>query len=170
MTKLPFPEPTEHRESRTEVFVGYLDYFRSALVDKLRGLPEDELRSSRLPSGWSPITLLKHLTHVERRWLVWRIGGEHIERPWRERSAGRWYVADDESLPELVAELHEQAARSNEIIRAHELSDLGVPGESWDGEQPASLERVLFHLLQEYARHLGHLDVVRELIDGEVGE
>ncbi|SFT43583.1 Protein of unknown function [Actinopolyspora lacussalsi subsp. righensis] len=170
MTRRPFPEPTDSRESRTEVFIGYLDYFRAALVDKLRGIPEEELRSSRLPSGWSPIALLKHLTNVERRWLVWRFGGEHVGRPWPEWSRGRWYVPDDETLDELVSSLHEQAGRSDAIIRAHELSDTGSAGDAWDGEEPASLERILFHLVQEYARHLGHLDIVRELIDGEVGE
>ena len=44
------------------------------------------------------------------------------------------------------------------------------PGERWEGADPPTLERVLFHLLQEYARHVGHLDVVRELMDGKVGE
>lgn len=46
----------------------------------------------------------------------------------------------------------------------------GQPGGRWDGAEPPTLERGLFHLLQEYARHVGHLDVVRELLDGEVGE
>ena len=56
------------------------------------------------------------------------------------------------------------------VVQSHELSDVGRPGERWEGAQPPTLERVLFHLLQEYARHVGHLDVVRELADGEVGE
>jgi hypothetical protein len=47
---------------------------------------------------------------------------------------------------------------------------VGQPGDRWDGADPATLERILFHLVQEYARHVGHLDIVRELIDGEVGE
>jgi hypothetical protein len=53
---------------------------------------------------------------------------------------------------------------------SHALTDVGQPGERWDGNPPATLERVLFHLLQEYARHLGHLDIVAELAGGTTGE
>jgi len=56
------------------------------------------------------------------------------------------------------------------VVQSYELSDIGRPSERWDGAPPPTLERVLFHLFQEYARHVGHLDVVRELVDGEVGE
>jgi uncharacterized damage-inducible protein DinB len=167
---LPFPEPTEPRGSRAEVFLDYLDYFRSVLVDKLQGLPDDELRASRLPSGWAPLALLKHLTYVELRWLVWGFEGEPVEEPWGDAPQGRWSVAADETMADLVQALHKQAARSRAIVQSHQLSDIGQPGERWEGAPPATLERVLFHLLQEYARHVGHLDVVRELIDGKVGE
>ena len=60
-----FPEPTMAASSRREVFLRYLDYFRSRLVDKLTGLPASELSHSRLPSGWTPVELIKHLQHVE---------------------------------------------------------------------------------------------------------
>ena len=63
-----------------------------------------------------------------------------------------------------------QAARSRAIIEAHDLDEVGQPGERWDGADPATLERVLFHLLQEYARHVGHLDIVTELATGRSGE
>jgi len=66
--------------------------------------------------------------------------------------------------------LREQAARSRDIIEAHDLDEVGQPGDRWDGTDPASLERVLFHLVQEYARHVGHLDVVTELATGYAGE
>jgi Protein of unknown function (DUF664) len=68
---IPFPEPTTPVSSRAEVFLTYLDYFRSRLVSKLEALPGGELRRSRLPSGWAPIELLKHLSYVELRWLEW---------------------------------------------------------------------------------------------------
>jgi hypothetical protein len=56
------------------------------------------------------------------------------------------------------------------VVRSHGLDDIGQPGERWDGAPPPPLRRVLLHLLQEYARHVGHLDIVRELTDGSVGE
>jgi len=167
---VPFPEPTVPVGSRTEVFLGYLDYFRAVLLGKVEDLPETELRHSRLPSGWTPIELVKHLTHVERRWVVWGFQGRDVGDPWADQRDGRWYVAPDETLGTVVAALRTQAAATNEVVRAHDLAEAGQPGERWDGADPATLERVLFHLVQEYARHAGHLDVVRELIDGRVGE
>jgi hypothetical protein len=167
---LPFPSPTDPVGTRTEVFLGYLDYFRSVLVDKLDGLPESELRRSRLPSGWTPLELLKHVTFVEMRWLEWGFEGRPVAQPWGDSRDGRWHVGPDETLAELVQELHARAATTRAIVEAHDLSDVGLPGDRWDGAEPATLERVLFHLVQEYARHVGHLDIVRELTDGTVGE
>lgn len=167
---LPFPEPTQPALSRAEVFLGYLDYFRSVLVDKLQGLADDQLRSSRLPSGWAPIELLRHLTYVELRWLEWGFEGRDVGDPWGDSRDRHWYVGPDETLAGLLGALEAQAARSRVVVEAHDLADIGAPGDRWDGDEPASLERVLFHLLQEYARHVGHLDVVRELADGRAGE
>jgi uncharacterized damage-inducible protein DinB len=167
---LPFPEPTAPRTSRTEVFLSYLEYFRSVVVDKLDGLTDEQLRTSRLPSGWAPLEVLVHLVHVERRWLVWGFEGEPVPDPWGDRRDGRWHVPAGETLAGLVTALDRQAVRTREIVEAHELSDVGQPGQRWNGAPPATLERVLFHLVQEYARHAGHLDVVRELIDGRTGE
>lgn len=166
----PFPEPTDPVASRAGVFLGYLDYFRAVLADKLRGLPTAELRRSRLASGWTPIELLKHLAHVELRWLEWGFEGRPVEAPWADQRDGRWHVDPDESLEGLLGALAEQATRTRAIIEAHELSERGQPGPRWGDAAPASLERVLLHVLQEYARHLGHLDIVCELADGTVGE
>ena len=165
-----FPSPTIPAESRTEVFLRYLDYFRSRLVSKLRELREADLRSSRLPSGWTPLELLKHLRFMERRWLEWGFEGQAIADPWADHRDGRWFVADDENLDSLIAGLGEQAERSRAIIEAHDLDEVGQPGERWGGAEPATLERVLFHMLQEYARHVGHIDIVCELATGAGGE
>jgi uncharacterized damage-inducible protein DinB len=170
LVSLPFPEPSIPLSSRAEVLLGYLDYFRSRLVSKLEALPGGELRLSRLPSGWTPIELLKHLAHAELRWLEWRFEGRDVADPWADDRDGRWYVAADETLEELVAALHAQAARSRAVVESHDLADIGQPGDGWAGAEPGTLERVLLHLLQEYARHVGHLDIVSELADGQIGE
>jgi uncharacterized damage-inducible protein DinB len=167
---VPFPEPTSPVPTRAEVFLGYLDYFRSQLAGKLEALPPAELRRSRLPSGWTPIELIKHLTHVELRWLEWGFEGRDVADPWADSRDGRWYVAASESLEELVEALRSQAVRTRAIVESHDLADIGQPGDRWDGADPASLERILFHLLQEYARHVGHLDIVSELAGGQTGE
>ena len=167
---LPFPEPTLPLCSRAEVLLGYLDYFRSVVVSKLRDLPDAELRSSRVPSGWTPVGLLKHLTHVELRWLVWGFEGEAVAQPWGDERDGRWHVAPDETLDGLLDRLERQARRTRSVVERHELDEVGRPGPRWEGAPPPTLERVLLHLVQEYARHAGHLDIVRELVDGQVGE
>jgi uncharacterized damage-inducible protein DinB len=166
----PFPEPTIPASSRAEVFLRYLDYFRSRLTDKIGALPAAELGRTRLPSGWTPLELLKHLRHVERRWLEWGFEGQDLTDPWADRSDDRWSLAPGDTPASLLTDLRDQAARSNAIIESHSLDEVGQPGPRWDGADPPTLERILFHLLQEYARHLGHLDVVTELATAQAGE
>jgi uncharacterized damage-inducible protein DinB len=167
---VPFPSPTRPAASRTEVFAGYLDYFRSRLIGKIESLPPGAQRASILPSGWTPVELLRHLMYVERRWLEWGFEGRDVGDPWGDQREGRWHVGPAETLADLEEAFRQQAVRSDAVIDAHDLENVGKPGERWQGEPPATLERVLFHLLQEYARHLGHLDIVCELAGGEVAE
>jgi uncharacterized damage-inducible protein DinB len=167
---MAFPEPTVPIASRAAVFLGYLDYFRSAIISKVEGLPAGEPRQSRLPSGWTPLELLKHLTFVELRWLEWGFEGRDVADPWGDNRDDRWYVPAEESLEDLVAALRAQAIQTRRVVESTDLAAVGKPGPRWDGGDPPSLERILFHLLQEYARHLGHLDIVAELAGGPVGE
>ena len=73
-------------------------------------------------------------------------------------------------MPSLLADLDDQAGRTRAVVGSHDLDEKGKPGDRWGGADPATLERVLFHLLQEYARHLGQLDLVVELAAGQTGE
>lgn len=166
----PFPEPTQPASSPAEVLVRYLGYFRGQVESRVEGLSEKEQRSSRLPSGWTPVQLLKHLTHVEQRWLEWGFEGAAVADPWADSRDGRWFVDDAERLTDLLVAFREQCRRSNAVIAAHALTDVGRPGPRWNGQPPATLERVLLHLVQEYARHVGHLDIVAELAGGPTGE
>jgi hypothetical protein len=83
--------------SRAEVFIAYLDFFRSTLIAKVEQLSERELRTSRLPTSWTPLELVKHVTFVEMRWLEWGFEGQHIDEPWGDNRDGRWYVDESES-------------------------------------------------------------------------
>jgi hypothetical protein len=167
---IPFPEPTQPAADRTEVLVRYLDYHRAVLLSKVDGLTEEQLRGSILPSGWSPLELVKHLTYVELRWLEWGFEGAEVGDPWGENRDGRWHVGADEATSDLLATLVERGRTTATIAGRHALDEHGAPGERWDGDPEPTLERVLLHLVQEYARHVGHLDVVRELLDGRTGE
>ena len=167
---MPFPSPTVSASGQTEVFVRYLDYFRETVVSKVSALPDDELRRSRLPSGWTPLELLKHLRYVELRWIEWGFQGGEVGEPWGDHHGERWYVAPEETPEGLVAALRAQGTHTATVAADTELTAVGKPGPRWEGAPPASLQRVLFHLVQEYARHLGQLDIVAELAGGPLGE
>jgi hypothetical protein len=170
MTRLP--EPAKGTPDTKALFLDYLDYYRATIESKLAGLSEPELRRSRLPSGWTPLQLLKHLVFMERRWLRWGFSAEPMAEPFGEDDAqGSWYVGSGESAVELIAALHEGGRRTRQIVEAAELSaPSAVGGRFPSPEEAPPLVWVLFHVLQEYARHAGHLDIVRELSDGATGE
>ncbi len=168
-----FPSPMRARSDRRDVLLDYLDYFREVVAQKVSGLPDADLRSSSLPSGWSPLGLVNHLVHMERRWLVWGFLGEEVADPWGDQPTGDdepWVIGDGETLDGLLADLRAGGDRTRAIVMSNGLTDVGRPGSRWEGHEPATLDRVLMHVMQEYARHLGHLDVVRELLDGSTGE
>lgn len=165
-----FPEPTQPAASRADVLLRYLDYFREQVVAKVAALPGDEARRSRLPSGWTPLELARHLAWVELRWLEWGFEGRTVDDPWGDHRDDRWYVAPGETVQEVLAALLAQGERSRVVVLANDFGASGAPGERWAGAAPASLERIALHLVQEYARHLGHLDIVAELAGGPLGE
>ena len=107
----PVPRTDPPAASRTEVLVGYLDYFRSVVLAKVDGLSEDQLRGSVLPSGWSPLELVKHLTYVEMRWLEWGFEGRPVDDPWGDHDGERWQVTADESSGELTEALARRGER-----------------------------------------------------------
>jgi uncharacterized damage-inducible protein DinB len=165
-----FPSPTIPAATRAEVFVRYLDFFRESLLAKIEALADEELRRSRLPSGWTPLELVKHLRYVELRWIEWGFEGRPVDEPWGDGRDDRWYVDPAETRAELVSALRAQGTHTSAAVAANDLAAVGVPGPRWDGADPPTLERILFHLVQEYARHLGHLDIVTELAGGPTGE
>ncbi len=169
----PPGEPARSLSDPKALLAGYLDHYRDTVLRKLDGLSEGEWRGRRLPSGWSPLELLWHLAHVERRWLVWGFLGEELPNPWADRGPDdRWRVPDGVGVADVVARFTEQCARSREVVAGAALSDRGaVGGGRFASEaEAATLGWILCHLLQEYARHAGHLDIVRELADGVTGE
>lgn len=167
-------EPGVDLTDPAELLTGFLDAYRDALLRKLDGVPEEELRRSRLPSGWTPLELLKHLTFVERRWLCWGFLAEQVDDPWGDSGGdpdGRWQVRGDEPLELLASQFRDQCRRSREVTSSAALTDRArVGGRFRTPDEAPTLGWILVHLLQEHARHLGHLDVVRELTDGAVGE
>jgi uncharacterized damage-inducible protein DinB len=167
-------EPPVRLADPAELLAGFLDGARDGVLRKLDGVPEAELRRSRLPSGWTALELLKHLTYMERRWLCWGFLAEPVEDPWGDSGGdpdGRWTVRDDETLDRLVDTFRDQCRRSRQVVADANLSDRArVGGRFRTPDEAPTLGWILLHVLQEHERHLGHLDVVRELTDGAVGE
>ena len=168
-----FPEPSS-ATATADLLVRYLDFYRESVIAKLDGLDADQLRMRVLPSGWTPIELLAHLVFMERRWFVWGFLGEDVPDPWGDNRDGlreaEWHVPADRSAADLVAELRAGGRRTAEIVGDHRLDEHAPPGPRFTEGPPASLLWICLHVINEYARHLGHLDAVRELIDGETGE
>ena len=156
------------------LLVDYLDFYRSIVAAKVDGLSDADLRTSRVPSGWTPIELLKHVVYMERRWLVWGFLAEPVPDPWGDADAdARWVVAEDETVDELVAAMLAGGERTRSIVAAADLADVAPFGGRFaptDEEPSPTLGWILHHVLQEYARHAGHLDIARELADGATGE
>ncbi|WP_200214639.1 mycothiol transferase [Micromonospora coerulea] len=165
-----FPEPGPSSDVPA-LFLTYLDFYRKTVADRFTGLTDAQARSIRVPSGWTPVELVKHLTFMERRWLVWGFLGEQVSDPWGDHLRDRWHVRPDERITDLVAALHAAGTRTRKIVESTPPGTLAALGGRFTDEASRpTLVAILFHVLQEYARHAGHLDIVRELIDGRTGE
>jgi len=164
-----FPEPSGDTSDAAVLFARYLDFYRETVLGKLASLRPAELRVSRLPSGWTPVELLTHLAHMERRWIVWGFLGEDVGDPWGDQRDDRWHVPEERLYADLVAMLREVGRRTSDVLATRSLEERGEPGGRFDDEPP-TLAWICFHVLQEYARHAGHLDVAVELAGGPTGE
>jgi uncharacterized damage-inducible protein DinB len=164
-----FPEPASTDDVRG-LLLDYLDFFRGVVAAKLDGLSDAELTGSVVPSGWTPSGLVHHLVNVERRWLEWGFLGRQVEDPWRDAGETGW-VTLHLPLEELREMLDEAAIRTRAIVEDHDLAEQArLTGRFRDAGSAPQLHWILLHLVQEYARHVGHLDIARELVDGRTGE
>jgi uncharacterized damage-inducible protein DinB len=165
--------PDDQLGDTRELHLAWLDFYRETVARKLAGLSDAELRTSRLPSGWSPLELLKHLVFMERRWLRWGFAAEPFEQPFADSAGiddGPWRLDASDTLDDLMAALRAGGERAREIVAGDLAAKAALGGRfGTEGEQP-TLNWILFHVLQEYARHVGQLDIARELADGATGE
>ena len=151
----------------------YLQSAREALVWKLEGLSEYDLRRPLVPTGTNLLGLVKHMAGVEAGYLGETFGRPFPEAlPWMEEDAGDnadMWATLDESSDEIVALYRRVWAHSEGTLETVPLTNLGRVV-WWSADRnTVSLHRVLVHLISETHRHAGHADIVRELIDGAVG-
>ena len=165
-----------HGDERT-VLAGYLRDYRLTLELKCAGLDADAMaRRSVEPSDLSLLGLVRHLSDAERYWFRAVMAGEDAPARYRQ-SAGDHHdrafsdaVADPDAVALAWENWRDEVAFAERFV--DEAGDLGVtkPYVGRSGQQGmVSLREVLVHMIEEYARHIGHADLLRERIDGRVG-
>lgn len=141
-----------------EVLVELLQFQRDSVVRKVEGLSEEDARRSPVPTGTSLLWLVVHLGFAEQIWVLHRFAGE-IDRP-------DDHVPAELTVAEAVAGYRDTWRRVDEVVARSSLDDRFEAGA---GDAGADLRWVLAHLLEETARHAGHADIIRELLDGQTG-
>jgi uncharacterized damage-inducible protein DinB len=140
----------------------WLRHQRDSVVAVVEDLDPELARTSVVPSGWTPAGLVEHLCGAERFWVGWVLAGRSSPPDARE--------VVDPTLPEALSNYRRQAAVSDALLdilpvdaRPVGLHQPGLPTDVRD------VREVLLHLIEETARHAGHLDIARELLDGRTG-
>ncbi|MGW1427270.1 DinB family protein [Streptomyces sp. NPDC002431] len=157
------------RDERTQLAT-FLDYARDTARAKCEGISPENARRAPLPG--SPLMtvagLINHLSWVEYHWFeVVFLGGED-EGPWTEEDPDReMRIALDMPLDDVLALYAERTARYRELVASHDLDALAARPRG-DGRHP-DLRWIVLHLIEETARHNGHLDLIREIVDGTTG-
>lgn len=157
------PEDADERGTLT----GLLDFLRSTVELKLTGLTEQQAFARPIsPSALTPAGVVKHLTGVERFWFAIDFAGQDVEWPWSDEDPhGCFPISPDDTVAGLLEAYRAECARSREIIAGASFDDVARS----DG-MTFTLRYAMAHLIEETARHLGHLDLLRESTDGAVGE
>ena len=151
-----------------ELVRAYLDFLRDTLAAKCAGLSDDDLRRRPTASSLSLLGIVRHMAEVERSWFRRVLDRRDVPLVWSPE--GDFQVAYDATG---AASEEAFAAWQAEILIARDIEvaapDLDVTGMDRRSGDEYSLRRIMLHLIQEYARHNGHADVIRESIDGATG-
>jgi uncharacterized damage-inducible protein DinB len=149
----------------------WLDWHRITLLLKCEGLDDAGRRARPVPTSLMSLHgLVRHMADVERNWFRRVINGEDLGDGiyWNAANPeGDFEIPGDARWEDDVAIWEEQIAEAREIAAAHQLDDTGIRKRT--GEV-VDLRWVYMHMIEEYARHNGHADLIRELVDGAVGD
>lgn len=163
-TQRAWPAPLAGDELRLQL--DFLQFLRATAVNKLAGLTREQAAATPLPTSprLSALGVVKHLTAVERWWLSIEAGGADLPSLWAGKPDPSWDVGENDTPATVTAAYKAEWARSEKALRR-----LG-PDDRTRRRSEFTVRWVLAHVVQETARHVGHLDLLRELADGEVGE
>jgi hypothetical protein len=152
--------------SEKETLGAFLDYHRQTVVMKCVGLTEEELRRPMVVSGSSMLGIVKHLGFNERWWFQEVFAARDVEFPWREDDPDAEFRIEEHESAESVFDFYiQECDKSRAIVAEANLDDI-----AGNSKSERSLRWIVSHMLEETARHNGHLDILREMIDGTTGE
>jgi uncharacterized damage-inducible protein DinB len=156
-----------HTGTEKEILLHSMERHRAAVRWKLEGLDDEQLRRQLVPSDTSLLGLVKHLAAVEYGWFCEVFGVKTEPLPFDDDDEeADLRVEPGETTADLLAFYDRACAAANAVIEA---TDLDATGTSWSGAD-VSMRWVLVHMIEETARHAGHVDILRELIDGTTGD
>ncbi len=157
-----------------ETLTAFLDYYRALIVDKASGLTQEQLHTRLEPSTLTLAAIVHHLALVEHWWFhECFAGAEAIEpwanAPWEEDRDWDFNIAANLDPPTIFERYEQQCVLSRQVVaNAEDLDQLSVRTNRQD--QAWSLRWILGHMIEETARHTGHMDLIRESIDGATGD
>jgi hypothetical protein len=141
---------------------GWLQHLRDSAIFKVQGLGGDQLRWRPAPTANSLGVIVVHLGYAERLWLRAIFAGEPMDMGWRTRM---FELPEQWGLDEVIGFYRAETALADTVLDGAASFDLPSAGDL----RPTTLRWAVFHLIEETARHVGHMDVTRELLDGSVG-
>lgn len=160
------PEPPDSAGER-ETIEGFLDFLRASVVQKASGLTDADAARRLLPSLTTISGLIRHLADVERSWFREDIDGQRdVPTRWSEEDPeGEFRVTEQDSLAGIIADYESACTESREVTERYSLDDSCT-----GGDRKHNVRWVLVHMIEETGRHCGHIDILRELLDGTTGE
>ena len=170
---LPLTDPSNAPNERRGL-EEFVEYFRQVVRRKVDGLTPEQLNHTVASSSLTIGGILRHLTLVEESWFVEVLRGRELGEPWSSvdwNSDRDWDFesASGMTADELLADHERACEKSREILaEVADLDTLTARGDS--GGEKFNVRWILIHLIEEYARHAGHADILREDIDGEIGD
>ncbi|GLW22200.1 hypothetical protein Mame01_22430 [Microbispora amethystogenes] len=154
-------------DSEKDTLLMFLEAQRASVLAIIEGLDDEALTTPLLPSKWTPLGLVEHLGYAERHWFQEIACGSAEPLPWPD---GDVPLTTPRPPSKVFAFYRDQCERSNAVLASMPLS---TPPRGRHpaplGDEITDLRRIVLHMIEETARHAGHLDIVRELIDGKTG-
>ncbi|MFH8222241.1 DinB family protein [Streptomyces sp. NPDC018057] len=171
MTTTERREPAQNADERT-MLDGWLDYHRQTLAWKCEGLTDEQLRTaSAEPSGLTLLGLVRHMAEVERGWFRRVMAGEDAPPIYYDDQDldGDFRVTAADTWAEAQAAWQAEIDAARRVAAGLSLDDLSE-GRHRSSADPFNLRWIYTHMIEEYARHNGHADLIRERIDGATGD